>query len=194
MKNFVLVVITLFIFAGCTSISKQTLREVDKDITIEMVQEHPDKYIGKKVLWGGTVLNSENLEKVSEVEVLESDLAYDNSPKDGTSHGRFLIQTKRYLDSQIYKENKRITVAGTVKGIETRRIGQMEYPYPVVEPLEMRLFEPPSAQPYSEYPYMYGPYPYSPYGPYSPMSPFGPYYPYGPYSPYGPYPYRPFPY
>lgn len=189
------VILAALLLAGCAVVSKQALREVDENITLRVVQEHPENYIGKKVLWGGTILSTENKEGFSEVEVLESELAYDKSPKDGDSEGRFIVESKKFLDSNVYKTNKRITVAGTVKGTEVRKIGKTDYTYPVIVPFEMRLFEPPSAQPgYGEFPpsYQYGPYtPYGPFGPWYP-SPW-PSYPYGPY-PYGPYPYRPYPY
>lgn len=172
---------------GCAVISKSTLKEVNPDITLDMVQSNPKQYTGQKVVWGGTVLATENRENSSEVEVLESDLSYDYSPKDGISRGRFIVESQRFLDSNVYKPNKRITVAGTVKGVEVRKIGKTDYAYPVITPIEMRLFEPPQAPAYQEM------YPYGMYGPYGPFYP-GPW----PYYP-GPYPYRypypsPYPY
>lgn len=189
-------ILAVFLISGCAVISKNVLKEVDTGINMTMVQERPDEYIGKKVVWGGTILASENKEKETEIEVLESELAFDYSPKDGDSMGRFIIESTRYLDTKVYKPNKRITVAGTIKAVEVRKIGKMDYPFPIITPIEMKLLEPPEKiEPYQQMaPYMYGPYmPYGPYYPYpygpSPFSPF----PYGPY-PYGPYPYRPFPY
>ncbi len=191
------VVLAAVLLAGCTVISKEAMKAVDEKITLTMVQEHPENYIGKKVLWGGTILSTDNREKVSEIEVLESKLAYDRSPADGGSEGRFIVESGKFLDSNVYKTNKRLTVAGTVKGTEVRKIGKMDYTYPVIVPFEMRLFEPPSEQPpYNGYPspYMHPFGPYGPYGPYGPWYPSPwPSYPYGP-SPYGPYPYRPYPY
>ncbi|MBI5643693.1 MAG: Slp family lipoprotein [Deltaproteobacteria bacterium] len=187
MKTLVLV-LSLFIFAGCGSvISKNVVKEVDRNITIEMVQANPDQYIGKKVLWGGTVLGTENLEATTEVEVLESTLAFDDRPEDGASRGRFIIEAKKYLDPNIYKEDKRITIAGTINRVDVRKIGKMDYPYPVITPIEIKLSEKIEA-----YPYDYN-QPYYPY--YGPMSPYYPYNPYGPTYPYGGYPYRyPYPY
>ncbi|MBI1912364.1 MAG: Slp family lipoprotein [Deltaproteobacteria bacterium] len=181
-----IVVLMTFIIAGCSVISKETRKQVDENITLDMVQSNPDRYIGRKVLWGGIILGTDNLAQYSEVEVLETELAYDKSPEDGNSRGRFIIRSKKFLDAKVYSENKRITVAGTIEGTQSRKIGQMEYQFPVINPIEMRLFEEPK---YTDYqPYMYG-YPYS-YGPYSPYYPYGPYSPYGPTFPYGPYPYR----
>jgi len=188
------VVLAATLFAGCAVVSKEALREVDEGITLRMVQEHPENYIGKKVLWGGTILSTENKENVSEVEVLQSELAFDKTPADGESEGRFIVSSKKFLDSNVYKASKRLTVAGTVKGTEVRKIGKMDYTYPVIVPFEMRLLDPVSEQKYPDYYSPLYPYPYPPHGPYGPWYPSPwPSYPYGPY-PYGPYPYRPYPY
>lgn len=193
LKTFAVVSVTL-LMAGCSVISKEALKEVDEGITLKMVQEHPENYIGKKVLWGGTIISTDNKENASEIEVLESELAYDKSPRDGASEGRFLVEAKKFLDPSVYKTDKRVTVAGTLKGTAVRKIGKMDYTYPVVVPFEMRLFDKPLPQPTSPYDVYNYPYPYGPMGPYSPWYPAPwPAYPYGPY-PYGPYPYRPYPY
>jgi outer membrane lipoprotein len=179
-------IFTAIIIAGCSVVPKGVLNQVNRDISLDQVQASPEKYIGQKVLWGGIILNSENLENYTRIEVLEVELAYDERPEDGSSRGRFLIQSPGYFDTTIYTK-KRITVAGTVRGIETGKIGKMEYKYPVIEPIDMRTFEPMSEN-YYDYPY----YPHM-YGPYYPYSPF---YPYGPFSPYGPYrnPFFPYPF
>lgn len=181
-----LVILAAVALAGCSVVPKSILKEVNRDISMDQVQANPGQYIGQKVLWGGIIMKSENLEKVTRIEVLETDLAYDERPADGSSRGRFLVQAPGYLDTTIYAKNKRITVAGIVKGVEKGIIGKMEYPFPVIEPIDIRTFEPMSERDY-DYPY----YPF--YGPYYP---YGPFYPYGPHSPYGPYrqPFYPYPY
>jgi len=183
-------IFTAIIIAGCSVVPKSILKEVNRDITLDQVQSNPAQYTGQKVLWGGIILNSENLENLTQIEVLETELAYDERPEDGSSRGRFLIQSPGYLDTNIYTKNKRITVAGTVKGVETGKIGKMDYRYPVIEPIDMRTFEPMTER---DYDYPYYPYMYGPYYPYSPLYPYGPFSPYGPYrQPFFPYPY-PFP-
>ncbi|MBI5491507.1 MAG: Slp family lipoprotein [Deltaproteobacteria bacterium] len=198
MKNLILVLAALVVFAGCSVMPKTILKEVDRDITLDMVRSRPEQFVGKRVLWGGKILGTDNLEEHTEIEVLESSLGYDDTPANGTSKGRFIIQSKQFLDSNIYKANKRITVAGTIKGVEVRKIGKSDYRYPIITPIDMRLSEQPPQTPYPDY-YNYPPYMYGPYGPYGPYNPFYPSSPYGP-TPYPyrypypwPYPYPPFP-
>jgi len=191
MRSFVLIIAAIML-AGCSVLPRSVLKDVDRDVTLDAVQTNPARFIGTKVVWGGIILNSENLEEVTEIEVLETELSFDERPKNGSSRGRFIIQSPGYLDTNIYSKSKKITVAGTVKGVERRKIGKMAYPYPIITPIEIRAFEP--LPEYYRDPYSYGPYGglYGPYGPY----PYGPTYPYGPYSPYGPFrqPFYPYPY
>jgi outer membrane lipoprotein len=194
-----LVILLAFVTAfapGCGSVlTDALLGQVDRNIIVPMVQKSPDLYRDHKVVWGGMIVKVENKKDASYLEVLETGLAYDDRPKalEG-SRGRFLIKSKTYLDPLIYKEKNDVTVAGVVLGIETRKIGETDYPYPVIEPLEMRVFEPAPLDStyydpyYPPYPYPYpDPYPgypyYGPYGPFGPLDPFpfnDPWWPYVP--------------
>ncbi len=168
------------LISGCASImSSDVLKGVDKGLTVELVQANPDAFKAKKVLWGGLIVRTTNLERVTEIEVLETPLAYNDVPTDGKSRGRFIVRFNGYLDAAVYKEGEGITVAGVVAGTSVRKIGKMDYAYPVVTPIELKISEPYKEDYYYNDPYYYGPY----YGPYYGASPFY----YGPYTPYGGY-------
>lgn len=175
---------SLLLLTGCGSvISEAILKETDRAVTLDMVQASPEAYKGRNVLWGGVIVRSENLEQATEVEVLETKLSWSDIPADNESRGRFIIEAKRFLDTAVFSEGKRITVAGTVKGVDTRKIGKMDYPYPIISPREIKLFEPPPKVEYREMPppWWYNPYwPYHPYYPWPPP-PGYPFYPYPPY-------------
>ncbi|MDP2689593.1 MAG: Slp family lipoprotein [Deltaproteobacteria bacterium] len=189
----VMVFLAAVLLAGCGSvISKGALQSISREVTVDKVQKEPDRYAGAKVLWGGVILGTKNLEQTTEIEVLETELDYNDLPEftDAASKGRFIIEADRYLDSNIYKEGKGITVAGKVEGVARRKIGLMEYPYPVVRPMEMKLSEELPQDYYGGYPYGGYPY-YDPfYSPFGPSSPYYPFSPFGPTYPFGPYPYR----
>jgi len=173
------------LLSGCTSIiSGNVLKGVDRGLTLELVQANPNAFKGKRVLWGGLIVSTTNLENVTEIEVLETALAYNDVPTDGKSRGRFIVSVNGYLDAAVYKEGQGLTVAGSIKGVSVRKIGKMDYAYPVVTPIELKVSEPYTEDYNYNYPYGYGSY----YGPYYGGSYYGgsPYY-YGPYSPYYPY-------
>jgi len=161
-------ILTLLIFGGCAPvISKKVLDEVERDITISMVQAMPEAYTGRKILWGGIIIKVENLADSTIIEILQTRLGPGYRPTGRVltaGGGRFLISSPGYLDAFVYSPRKRITVAGIIRGIRLQKIGDANYPYPVVEPIEMHLFEevverayPPEAPPWWYYP-PYGPY------------------------------------
>ncbi|OGQ55706.1 MAG: hypothetical protein A3J24_05005 [Deltaproteobacteria bacterium RIFCSPLOWO2_02_FULL_53_8] len=183
-------VLVLLSLNGCAStMSRGVLDNVDRSVDITDVQANPTAHAGRKIVWGGLILNATVLESSTEIEVLETPLGYDDVPESGSSKGRFIIESKGFLDPNVFKANFGITVVGTVSRTKTGKIGMMDYLYPVVTPLEMKIFDT-SKPPMPPYPYP-SPWrnPYYPwYGPYDPF--YEPYYSpfydpfYGPYRPH----------
>ena len=173
-----------FFTAGCSVISKDIRRDVDRGVTLPMVQANPDAYKDKKVIWGGVILSSKNLADKTIIEALQTPLDISDMTTDKEhSQGRFLIESSVYLDTYLYKAGKEITVAGIIKGVTIQKIGERDYIYPVLEALQMRIFEPQPEIIY-EPPPLWRPYqPYNPYYPYHPYYPYPYYYPYYPYYP-----------
>ena len=170
--------LTAFFIAGCSVISKDIRREADRTITLPMVQANPDAFKGKTVIWGGIIISSKNLADKTVIEVLQTPLDRSDRVTDKElSQGRFLAESSSYLDTFLYKEGKEIIIAGIIKGISSQKIGERDYAYPVLKPLQMRVFEP---QPEIRY------WP-SPWRPYQLHNPYYPYYPYYHYPYYDPY-------
>ncbi|MFQ5586690.1 MAG: Slp family lipoprotein [Thermodesulfobacteriota bacterium] len=184
--------ITLLLIAtGCSVISKDIRRDIDADITLRSVQSNPEAYRGRKVIWGGVILSLKNLKESTVIEVLHHPLDIRDRVKTrSVSSGRFFIESQGYLDGEIYKKDKEITVAGTIKGTRVEKINEMEYVYPVLAPIEMRLFDPiddslyePSPPFWYYPPYYFDPYYYDTYS----CDPTNPHYPYSCVRPYRPY-------
>lgn len=134
----------LLIIAGCGPvISENVLKTVDRDIEFRSVAADPARYNGKSVVFGGTILNIDNLEGVTVMEVVQEGLNSQLKPVErNESAGRFLVKFDRFIDPAIFSIGKRITVAGVVTGTETRPLGKANYRYPVIEPKEHYLWEP----------------------------------------------------
>ena len=169
-----LIGLTLLLILGCAHpISRQMRRQVVNDLTFPMVLHDPDAYSGSIVIWGGIILNVVNRNDWTEFVVLEIPLDYGGRPQDrDASCGRFLARSLRYLDPEIYKKGRRITVAGEVVGKETMQLGETQYTYPVIQIKELYLWKREvvaySTMPYYPYYnwYWYDPY-YTPfYGPF----------------------------
>jgi outer membrane lipoprotein len=85
------------------------------------------------------------------------------------------VRIDRFADPEVYKKDRKLTVYGTLTGLEKHKIGERMVDYPIVMSQNLLLW--PKNQ---DYPY-YSPFYSSPwyYGGYAPYG-----YPYSPY--YGP--------
>ena len=142
-KTFYLLGMVCFLLiAACTKgISKQALSRVTYSGTFSALQEKPDNHVGEVVLLGGKIIETKVSSKYSEIAVLQLPLDGGNRPRiEGQSEGRFLIRSEQLLDPAVYTEGTVITVVGKVVGSEARKVGEYKYDYPVLEPIEIKLW------------------------------------------------------
>jgi outer membrane lipoprotein len=172
--------LVLFVAAvsGCSyPISQHYRDEAKEGPTFPMVLKDPTAYAGSVVLWGGMIIETVTLTGGSEIFVLQTPLNHMEKPEAARySQGRFIARGSSFLDPEIYKKGRRITLAGQIIGKETLPLGKSKYSYPVVTIKELHLWERAKAYvyPYPYYGWYYGPgwgwgwnwYGPSPYWPY----------------------------
>lgn len=178
-----IIVIALTLASCAESISDKFGKQVDKNVTFEQLIKNPDQFVGHSVLLGGIIVETTNKNDGTLLEVYQTELASSGEPQNiDVSKGRFLAWDKDFLDSQIYRSGRRVTIVGTVKGVELRKIGEVDYHYPYLVIKDIFLWRNVRTRVYPRYYWdYYGPmwgYPY-PYGWYYPY--WGFYYHY--YSP-----------
>jgi outer membrane lipoprotein len=162
---------------GCATQVPEPIRDpLTSPVAVAQVQAQPERHLGQRVRWGGTILGVNNGERTTEIEVLARPLGRDGAPAFGSSgQGRFIVEVTGFLDPAEYPKDREMTVVGIITGHQTRPVGDYPYVYPIVRAESRHLWpqQSPSA--------VYGPaYPRS--GPW-----FGPWY--DPW--YGPF-YRPY--
>ena len=172
---FFVVLFFLFFPGGAQVISKDLRDAADPAATFQRVFENPNAYKGKTVVWGGEIIETVNQKEGNTViEVFQRPLDWQGEPRmTVSSEGRFMVLVESYLDPYRFRQGRRITVAGEILGERKKRVGEMDYPYPLVLAKQVYLWD--------EYYYGYAPYPYT----YDPW--WG--YPYGWGYPYYWYPY-----
>ena len=141
MRN-VLLIILLLTLSGCaTVISREARQGADITVTPAMAQREPDAYREKKVIWTGTIVSIKNLREKSIIEVdhLPSEKTA-GEPESGASSSRFLVDTVGFLDPEIYRKGLKIVTAGIIRGLIIGKLNEKEYPYPVIEPVEIHLY------------------------------------------------------
>jgi outer membrane lipoprotein len=155
-----------FSLTGCApAISKQLRQQVAKELTLKMVLKDPEAYKGKTILWSGLIINSVNLKEGTLIEVLQKPADMQEKPRDvDKSEGRFLALYSSYLDVAIYRQGRKVTVAGDVQEKKIQRLGEIEYTYPLIAAKEIHLWPVEKEQrvyyphPYWHYPRWYYPY------------------------------------
>lgn len=167
-------IVLLLLLVGCAHpISKGFRNQVDPALSFSQIQQSPNDHVGKKVVLGGTIVKTRNLENVTEIEVVEKNLDCFGYPSSGdTSRGRFLFRKQGYLEAEIYTKGRMVTGGGTVVETKSGKIEDVEYEFPVIEVEELKLWDAP-------YPgYGYPPYGYGPYIPGWGIYSYYPYYSY----------------
>ena len=130
------------------------------------------------VRWGGVVIDIENEQNFSLVQVLYYPLNNYGRPRlDKPNKGRFLFKSAEFLDPTVYKKDTEITVAGTLKGDIQRSVGNKTLRLPLISATVIHLWPP--YVPYNYYGYGGYGYGYPYYGYYGyPYYWGGYYYPY----------------
>ena len=141
--KFWLVISLVFIIESCATLPKEFNEiTVKKEITLSQVLSSPENYRGFNVLWGGRIVNCLNRENSTILEIVEFPLDLESKPQAETkSYGRFLVETKDFLDCAIYTPGKLITVAGTFKELRDGKIGERPYKFPVIEGKAFHLWK-----------------------------------------------------
>jgi outer membrane lipoprotein len=160
--------LSLGLFWGCAHvISKETRSVVDHDIAFSELRTDPAAYRGKTVLFGGVIVRSLIEKEGTLLELYQTRVNREGKPVDlDRSEGRFLAFYEGFLDNEIYRNGRKVTVAGVVKGEETMKLGEIDYRYPYLIVKELHLWE--EEKPYAVEPYPWGSwYPWGPwYDPY----------------------------
>lgn len=87
---------------------------------------------GRRVIWGGVVVESRNLAESTELVVLGFPLSRSQRPQARSKPvGRFIVRYPGYLETAVYEPDRLVTVDATVVGLDTRPVGEARYRYPV---------------------------------------------------------------
>jgi outer membrane lipoprotein len=128
---------------GCASTGKKTSPEPTYEkIPFSQILASPQSYQGRIVRLGGVIVNTENREEETVLEILEKPLGRNGRPKSGdTSGGRFMVIFESFLDGAVYHPDRPVTIVGEVVGKETALIGEAPYQYPLLLGRDVRLWE-----------------------------------------------------
>lgn len=105
-------------------------------LTVKQVQQNPQLLQPPPMVrWGGTIVSLDNqADGSTQLEIVSRRLHSGGRPvHEDRSDGRFKAKLQAFLDPEIVKAGRDITVVGIVTGIESGLVGQSEYDYPVLD-------------------------------------------------------------
>jgi outer membrane lipoprotein len=139
MRIVVILIVTLLV--ACATTRKFDRQNVDTSIAPRTAATEIGTLRGKKVLWGGMIVNSKNLEQGTMLEVLAYPLNDDRRPQvDREPLGRFIVEHASYLETVDYAPGRELTVIGTLTGTKEGKIDETLYTYPAVATEQLHLW------------------------------------------------------
>ncbi|HET8578857.1 MAG TPA: Slp family lipoprotein [Methylomirabilota bacterium] len=133
--------LAVLLLSGCVSaFPEEALRSVNRAITMSARATDPTLYVNQRVILGGEILATRPRTGETEIEVLARPLRDDIPERSDRSEGRFLVTTAGFLDPAVFAPGRRLTVIGTVTGVEERKIGEVAYRYPVLATVRLQLW------------------------------------------------------
>lgn len=118
---FLLTVSLMLAAAGCSNVPRQYVQMAERDATFKDLVTHPEKYQGKVVLLGGTLIEEEANEQYIWLRLKNRPLDQDYMPHrpadlSDPEAGSYWVAVEKNRLPQTYRTWARMTVAGRVTG------------------------------------------------------------------------------
>lgn len=142
MARLLILLVLPLALAGCGSNPPRFAAEGLGTAVTPVEAARDDAVLGQRVLWGGVIVNSQNLADVSQLEVLAYPLNDRQRPNtDKAPLGRFLAIKPGYLETADFAPGRLITISGKIQETAAGRVGEARYTYPVVHIDDSQLWQ-----------------------------------------------------
>jgi outer membrane lipoprotein len=146
-KKLLLLLFLISLMTGCASTPVFDTSAVVKSLTPQSVIAEPADSRGKTALWGGTILDTRNLQDSTRIEVLAYLLDSSQRPiLSSKPLGRFIVDQKGYLEPETFSQGRLISVLGIIVESQDGQVGDSAYTYPVVDAQQLHLWSPESGR------------------------------------------------
>ncbi len=136
---------------GCANYPiSEPFRTQASPLPIGQALQNPNAAKGMLVIWGGRILRTANDPNGSRIYVLELPLDSEERPRENAaSGGRFIIRSASFLDPEVYKADRLVTLAGEITGVQAEPIDKLQYTYVVLTIREIHVWRRvPAYEPY----------------------------------------------
>lgn len=128
---------------ACASVPKKLeLPENTNIVEFSRAKSASNDVVGQQARWGGVIAAIKNNADNTMVEVVNFPLFGSLRPKQGDeTEGRFRLYFNGLLDPVIYQKGRSITAVGTISEVESGKIGEHEYKFPVLKDASVHLWK-----------------------------------------------------
>ena len=170
MKPYFILIFFIGLISCSHPVSQEMRKDIDETLTFNRLLETPEDFIGKRVMFGGAIVETRVFAEGTEIEVVQKNIDFTGYPEAGDeSGGRFIFFKKGFLEPEIYSKGRGITGVGKLTGTRMGKVGERPYEFLVIELDEIKLHEDIERNPYFYPPYWdpwYRPHSYAPYWPF----------------------------
>ncbi len=119
--------------SACASGPRFDWAGVDRDLQPATAVAQIEQRRGEPVVWGGTIVQTRNLEDATRLEILAYPLGSQQRPlTERPAQGRFLVDYPGYLEPTAYAAGRLVTVSGRLVEQHTGQVGEARYRYPLL--------------------------------------------------------------
>lgn len=156
-----LIVIFIAALTACSNVPKQIKSPPAQDVQLNQVIANKEMMAGQPVRWGGEIVEVENTNDASLIQVVQFPLNHYGKPQlNNNSQGRFIARSEQFFDPAVYKQGRLITFSGkATTDIAKRSIDEKQIIMPVIDVTDSYRWQPTEPRPTT---YYHDPF-YSPY-------------------------------
>lgn len=125
-----LAVMTGLLLTACTTIPEQ----LKGDYTTLIPKNSTEDNLQTPVRWGGAILDTRPEDNYTCFEILSKQLQTSMRPDNSDqADGRFIGCKPGFYDPEIFKKGREVTLTGKLIHMDTRKVGEYDYHFPVVD-------------------------------------------------------------
>lgn len=115
--------------------------QVDPTLSFLELAASPNAHVGRVVLLAGTIVEATNFQTYTRLILLQYPRGRGDRPRTNQpSGGRFLLRIPGYLETELYRPGRSVSVIGEVMGREDLPLDETTYTYPVLTPKALHLW------------------------------------------------------
>ena len=77
----------------------------------------------------------------TEITMIQTPLGADGYPTLKITQGQFIAKTDKYLNPEICRKGKKISLAGVITNVREKELGFTKIPYPEIKIMQLHLWE-----------------------------------------------------